>query len=79
MMSDNKKKMATLIIGKMNGESEEAPKNASGDEVDHDMGYESAAEEMIQAIHSKDAKALKSALKSFISMCMDEKSDDKEY
>lgn len=83
MMSDNKKKMATMIIAKMgpNGkeESQEAPKNENGDEMDSDHGYSAASEEIIQAVESKDPKALKHALKSFIEMCLAEKSDDSEY
>jgi hypothetical protein len=52
--------------------SSEAPKSENGDEMDQSAGYDSAAEEMLQAIHSKDAEGLKRALKSFVEMCSNE-------
>lgn len=83
-MSDDKKKRATLIISRLSGkpgseEVSEAPKNENGDEVDSEIGHMSAAEDILDAIASKDAKALKNALKAFLDMCESEpESEDKE-
>lgn len=72
MMANDKKKSITLIMNKMRGKPEEmteAPTNEMGDEVDDSMGLDTAAEEILSAVASKDAKALKEALKSFMEMC----------
>lgn len=47
---------------------------------DSDMGLESASSDILDAIDSKDSKALSDALKSFVEMCgsKDYKSDDEE-
>lgn len=72
MNNDDKKRRATIIVGALTGKPEEKAHNENGDEMDHDMGYNSASEEILNAVHSKDHKALKHALKSFFDMCMDE-------
>jgi hypothetical protein len=79
MMSDKKKGMATIILSKMGKPSEEmseVPKNDIGDELDQSAGKDAAAEEILQAVESKDPKALKSALQSMIDMCMNESEDE---
>lgn len=69
-MFDDKKKLATIIVGKIGDrDMQEGPKNEMGDELDADMGLKVASEEMIQAIDKKDPEMLMSALKDFISMC----------
>ena len=77
MMSDDKKKSASLIIGKM-GKMSEAPKNEMGAEEDSSYGHMAAAEEIMSAIESKDASALKEALKSFYDMCASDESPEHE-
>jgi hypothetical protein len=78
MFMDNKKKAAGLIIASMDGSMKKAPKNEMGDMVDASAGHQAAAEEIIAAVESKDAKALMSAMKSFVSMCMDEYEAEEE-
>lgn len=78
MMQGDKKKGIAIILSKMKGEPEEmkkAPMNEAGDETDHEIGYDSAAEEIIKAVESKDPKALKEALRSFVQMCGSEEED----
>ena len=79
MMSDNKKNRATLIIAKMSkkpkdseSEYEKPPMNERDEPVDSSMGLQSAAEELLAAVESKDAKAVMSAMKSFYDMCASE-------
>lgn len=76
-MMGNKKKLASTIVGKLKGspdfvqkfgeKSEEVDMNMP--EVDSDPGLMSAAEDLISAIDSKDAKKVMSALKSAYAMC----------
>lgn len=67
LLKDDKKRLTTIIAGAQGMSN--APTNEMGDEVDSEMGLQSAAEEIVQAIESKNASALKAALKSFIEMC----------
>lgn len=57
---NDEKKIAALIVGDQ-GKKEEGPKEM--------LGLEAAAEEIISAIKSGDAKSLGAALKSFYEMC----------
>lgn len=68
------KRIASVIMGKIGPESS----YADGGEVD---GKDAAAEEIMGAIESKDAKALASALHSFIEICsgMGEEDNREEY
>jgi NTP pyrophosphatase (non-canonical NTP hydrolase) len=79
MKDDSKKKIAALIIAKKipSGESEmkEAPKDEYGDMTSYDTGLMQAAEEILSAVEKKDAKMIKEALKSFMSMCTNEEED----
>lgn len=80
-MSDNKKKTATLVLQKLKGGSEqlsEAPVNEDGDELDQSAGYDAAGDELLQAIDSKDPKAIVSAIKSLVEMCMNEQPEADE-
>lgn len=79
MMFDDKKKLATIIIGKMGDKEgmEEAPTNEMGDEMDYELALEAASEDMMSALEKKDAKLFKSALKDFIYLC-DEQEDAEE-
>jgi hypothetical protein len=86
---DEKKKGAILlkIRKKLSGSSDydsmkeevmKPKKVEDGAEVEYNQnGYDVAAEELISSIKSGDAGALKSALKSFITLCMleEEKED----
>lgn len=78
MFMDDKKKQAGLIIASMDGAMKKAPKNEMGDMVDASAGHEAAAQEIISAVESKDARALMAAMKSFVSMCMDEYEAEEE-
>lgn len=73
IMSDDKKKQASVIIAKMKegkaSSPEAAPQNEAGDMVDNSIGVDSAVEELISAIHSKDVSAAKEALMSFMDLC----------
>ena len=78
ILSDDKKKRATIIISRMSSSPdkiEDVKRNEIGDEVDDSIGYQSACEEIISAVKSNDHMALKDALKSFLDMY---NSDDKE-
>lgn len=68
LMKDPKKSLALIIAskGKM---PENAPQSEHGGEEDNSIANDSAAEEIISAVHAKDAKGLVAALKSFIDMC----------
>lgn len=68
LMKDPKKSFALLIAskGKM---PENAQPSEHGAEADNSIGEESAAEEIMNAVHAKDPKSLAAALKSFIQMC----------
>lgn len=56
--------------GKLEVEVEREPKDSYGeDEGKGDMGLEVAAEDVLDAIAKKDAKALAEALKALVEMC----------
>jgi hypothetical protein len=84
MMMMGKNKLASTIVGKLKGspdfvqkfgeKSKEVDMNMP--EVDSDPGMMSAAEDLIAAIDSKDAKKVMSALKSAYAMC---ESKDESY
>lgn len=78
-MLHDPKKTAMLIIAK--GKDKEH-KNMSKHENDSDEGLNTASEEIISAIHEKDAEALKEALKNFMDICEEkenEEGDESEY
>lgn len=80
MMMGDKKKIASVILSKLTGKSNEYEEgkdhNASqiekGDSG-YSEGYEAAASEMLEALDQKDNIKFSKALKHFIQMCIDEK------
>lgn len=70
MIMSDKKKPAMLILAKMKkGKEEEGPAPMKdGAEQDDSIGMDTAAEELLKAIESKDARALKEALVSLMDM-----------
>ena len=82
IMHDDKKKMVAMIIKKISGEDTEmlkSPTNEMGDEVNFEMGFESAAESMMNAIEKKDKRSFLHALRAFISMALDENESCQEH
>lgn len=71
MMSDDKRKKMALIIamGKPEGKDDPDAEKETSEESD---GLDSAAQDILDAVESKDAKALKDALKDFMYMCEEE-------
>lgn len=59
------KKQASVIMAKRVGEKTEAV----SEDGEHEPGLMSAAEDLISAVHSKDAKAVADALKAAHSVC----------
>lgn len=76
MKDDKNKKAATIIISRLkkNREQLSAAPESEGANVDDEMVM--IADEVMQAITSKDPKALMESLKSFISMCEDYEEED---
>lgn len=78
-MYDNKKKMAALIIAKAKGGSMPVPE-AEGpmeSKQEENMGPETAAQELIDAVNAKDASGVVEAFKALMEMC-DMGSDSQE-
>ena len=78
MKDDAKKRIASLIISKREGDSEEIQKAPMTEEKvtsDYDMGMETAAEELLSAVESKSASSIVDAMKSLITMINDEHED----
>lgn len=80
---DDRKGLATLIMKKMSGHGDlkpnfgssnhsEAKATEDGVEQDYETGYDACCNDMMSAFKSGDASKLKSSLKSFISMVLDE-------
>ena len=74
MMNDDKKKMATLILGF--GKGDKKPDESMGEEKSEPTG--STASDVLKAIKSGDEKAFKGALKAFVYECMNEGEDSDE-
>lgn len=71
IMTDDKKKLATLIIGsatKKSDEPVEAP-TVENAEQDDSIAKETAASELLSAIEAKDPKALADAITALIELC----------
>jgi hypothetical protein len=73
MMADDKKKHATIIIARMQkGKAPQESSDAKEEPMqgpEDMMGLETAAEDIMSALHAKDPKALVSSLKHFMEMC----------
>ena len=88
LLKDNKKGLVTLIMKRMNGagdltpsflsEKPEEVKMVDGAEQDCERGYEACAEEVLSALKESSPKRLKNALKSFITMAIDEYEQSEE-
>lgn len=78
LMMGPKKKIASVIVGKLKGSPEisEKPVDMQKPEMDADPGLMSGAEDIISAIEQKDAKMLLGALKSFVSLCEEKEEYD---
>ena len=76
MMSDKKNKMASIIVSGM-GKSDEMAPEKDGAQQDDSVASESAAEELISAIHSKSAKGVVEAMKNCLAV-MDKDEDESE-
>lgn len=81
-MKDNKNKgIAALIIAKKNkpedqeSKLESAPKNEEGMNTDYEMGIDTALDDVMSALDSKNKVALKTAMKSLVTMIIDEQED----
>jgi hypothetical protein len=77
LMKDDKKKSVSLIMGKLMGQPEQAP-TTDGVEQDDSMAVDTAAEELISAIHAKSAKGVVQALKSLMEMMDDDSQPESE-
>ncbi len=77
MMSDNKKKMASIIVSGMDKPDMKAPEK-DGAQQDDSVASESAAEELIAAIHSKSAKGVVEAYKNLNSILDNDDSEADE-
>ena len=73
MMLLDKKKMAGLIAGGMNGQLKEKQMNENGGESDMELGLQSAAQDIVRFTQDKNPEGVKSALESFISMVLDQR------
>lgn len=78
LLMPNKKKIATMIIGKSDDSPSFVDKGepgvskqhvGEGPDSDDSYAYEQMAHDIISAVSSHDAKRLVSALKSFFEMC----------
>jgi len=72
IMSDDKKKRATLIAAKLSGPMEPMENEV---EQDNSIAEDSAAEELIAAIESKSPKAVVEAMKSLMELCSSSEED----
>lgn len=74
IMSDDKKKMASIIVSGMGKPDQKAPEK-DGAQQDDSVASESAAEELIAAIHSKSPKGVVESMKNFMAV-MDTDDDE---
>lgn len=77
-MNDKKKNVALIVKGMTNPDMKEAPQSEEGGEIDNSIAIDTAAEEIMSAMESKDPKSLVSALKSFMELCKEEEPEYSE-
>lgn len=68
------KKVASVLVAKRSGNGHESFEEDSSN--DGNIAIDSAAEEILKAVESKDPSALVEALKSFIEMCKHESNEE---
>lgn len=87
IMKDNKRQMASIIVGRMNKKPENSEQqNDSSDnqdsqdesKSDHEIAMESAGEEIMNAVHSKDSKAVASSIAALMELHSNKESDDEQ-
>lgn len=86
LLKDDKKGLVTVIMKKMKGAQDMSPsfsseyseptKMVDGAEQDNEAAYNACCDDMMSAFKEGDSAKLKRSLKSFISMVLDEESDD---
>jgi len=72
LMKDNKKGMAAIIMGKLNGKSEAPKMSEDMAPEDDSVALKTAAEEFINAVHSKSPMSVVESLKSLMELCESE-------
>jgi hypothetical protein len=78
LMKDDKKKMATIIMGKM-GKPQASPESEDGAEQDDSVALKTAGEELISALESKNPLAVASAIKALIELCESPEQESAEH
>jgi hypothetical protein len=80
LMKNDKRKMATIIVAKMNKNPEKMMEKSQheGAEQETTDELDMIAEEVMNALQSKDVKAFKEAMKSMIEVCMNNSEDYEE-
>lgn len=78
-MDAKKKTGLAILLGlpKKHSKDEETDTDETSSTYE-DEGLEAAAEEVLDAIEQKDAKALVESMKSFVELCRDEKYEEEE-
>lgn len=76
-MKDDKKKMATIIMGKM-GQSQEAPQSEDNAEQDDSTALKTAGEEFAAAVESKNGQRIAEAFKALSELCESEAPEAEE-
>lgn len=66
------KKMASVIVSSRKSDGSKGPEKEEGE---HDPGFMSASEDLISAIHAKDAKGVADALKAAYEMRTESQDD----
>lgn len=71
MMMNNggKRKLSTIIIGKMNDKPSDMSEKPVGTKSDSSIGLEVAASKLLKGFESKDSSIIASALKEAFAMC----------
>lgn len=78
MMSDNKKKLATIIVGNMKADKPEMPPMKDEVEQDDSIAKESAAQDLLSAIEQKNTKGIVEAITNLMELCEYEEPEQSE-